>query len=261
MSSTNPPQQSSLLRLPPELRIMVYSFLHHREIHRSLRVCRQLYKETHRMFYEQFCLNLDVFSDGIRPVFRVRVDHPEKPLPYPLPTHRAPKKWSYQLHLGHGQNGNWVMDRLDSMPEPSKANLQAVKLFVPGIWTPSGPPFPPEWQHNSCQCDQCEIYGSGLQALLLQFLKLTIQPHVSVAVYYHTRSVLSLTPPNFRMWTSTDDGILSLFRKPNGLPGCKKLVICCSQGDPLASRSKLVPRRSTSIWNWRQFRRRMGCTL
>ncbi|KAL8634034.1 hypothetical protein Q9189_000280 [Teloschistes chrysophthalmus] len=129
MSSTNPPQQSSLLRLPPELRIMVYSFLHHREIHRSLRVCRQLYKETHRMFYEQFCLNLDVFSDGIRPVFRVRVDHPEKPLPYPLPTHRAPKKWSYQLHLGHGQNGNWVMDRLDSMPEPSKANLQAVKLF------------------------------------------------------------------------------------------------------------------------------------
>ncbi|KAL9586165.1 MAG: hypothetical protein Q9212_001086 [Teloschistes hypoglaucus] len=232
MSSTNPAQQSSLLRLPPELRNMVYSLLHPHHIRRSLWICRQLYVETHRMFYEQFCLNLDVFSDGLRPVFRIRVDHPKKPLPHPLLPHRAPRKWSYQLHLGHGQNGNRVMDRLESMPEPSKANLQAVNLFVPGIWAPSGPPFPPQWQHYSCQCDMCEIYGSGLQPLLLQFLKLTIKPHVSVTVYYHTRSVLAPTPPTFRMWTGPDDGILSLFKKPNGLPGCKKLVICCSQRTP-----------------------------
>lgn len=229
MSSIDPVQQSRLLRLPPEMRNIIYSFLHPRHMPRSLWVCRQLYNETHQMFYDWSCLNLDVFSDSLRPVFRVRVDHPKKPLPYPLLTHRAPKKWSYQLHLGHGQNGNRAMDRLESMPEPSKANLQAVNLFVPGIWAPSGPPFPPQWQNYTCQCDECEIYGSGLQALLSQFLELTIKPHVSVTVYYHTRSVLTLTPPKFRMWTSADDGILSLFRRPNGLPNYKKLVICYSQ--------------------------------
>ncbi|KAI4254071.1 MAG: hypothetical protein LQ352_003317 [Teloschistes flavicans] len=229
MSSTEPAQQSRLLRLPPEIRILVYSFLRPYHLRRSLWVCCQLYNETHRIFYEQFCLNLDVFSDAQRPLFSVRVDHGEKRLPYPLQTHKPPRKWSFQLHLGHGQNGNRVMDRLESMPEPSRANLKAVNLFVPGIWALSVPPIPPKWQHHTCLCDECEIYGSGLQPLLLQFLKLTLKPHVLVTVYYHTRSVLNLTPTDMRMWTSTDDGMLSLFKKPNGLPGCKRLFICCSQ--------------------------------
>ncbi|KAL8640775.1 MAG: hypothetical protein Q9228_002335 [Teloschistes exilis] len=181
------------------------------------------------MFYDWCCLYLDVFSDAQRPLFRVRVDHPEEPLYHPLKAYCGPKVWSWQLHLGHGQNGNRVMDKLESMPESSKASLKALNLFVPGIWAPSVPYIPPQWQHYTCRCDECEIYGSGLQPLLLQFLKLTIKSHVSVTVYYHTRSALSLTPAAIRMWTGPDDGILSLFKKPNGLPGCKKLVICCSQ--------------------------------
>ncbi|KAL8693148.1 MAG: hypothetical protein Q9218_001968 [Villophora microphyllina] len=56
----------TFLELPREIRDNTYSFVDdHTAIGRSLWVCRQLYDETHQLFYDRFALILDVFDTNI----------------------------------------------------------------------------------------------------------------------------------------------------------------------------------------------------
>ncbi|KAL8736976.1 MAG: hypothetical protein Q9181_002144 [Wetmoreana brouardii] len=256
MASSSAAQSSTFLGLPPEIRNIIYGFIDDPiDICHPLWLCRQLYHETHQMFYDRFTLDLDVFAGARRRVFRVRVDHPQDLLPHPTQPNRRPKWWSFQLHLGHGQNGIEVLHRLESIPEESKARLRKINLFVPTLWAPPGPPIPLRWQHYSCQCVFCDVYGRGLQPLLLQSLRSAINPHVLVDIYYHMRSALFLTPSNVRLWTSTDDAILSLFKTQSGLPGCKRLIVCCGNGSDMEvdQVGEVVGADASSVEEWAGF--------
>lgn len=153
MALARPATRSPFLVVPQEIRDHVYSFIDDPiDICHSLWVCRQLYNETYQLFWDRYTLDLDVFADAKRRMFRVRVDHPNNLLPHPLQTNKRPRWWSFQLHLAHGQDGGKVMQRLESIPEESKPLLKTVNLFVPTVWASLGPPIPLRWQCYSCQC-------------------------------------------------------------------------------------------------------------
>ncbi|KAL8667647.1 MAG: hypothetical protein Q9202_000502 [Teloschistes flavicans] len=188
-----------LLMLPREIRDNIYSFIQdERDIRRSLWVCRQLYDETHQLFYNRFTLDLDVFEEKSR------------------------------LNL---------TGRLKCMPKVSGPLLKNVHIFIPSlihdfINREEVRVRGLRWCCLRCQEADLEMHKLGLSPELAASLRLAINPEVLVSVFYS----LCGTADAFRHGESAFKEIhrqmFSLFTENIGFPGCKRLVICCDVGWP-----------------------------
>ncbi|KAL8869015.1 MAG: hypothetical protein Q9174_004592 [Haloplaca sp. 1 TL-2023] len=212
--------QCTLLGLPREVRDHIYSFIDNpRDIGRSLWACRQLYDETHQIFYNRFVLKLDVFSDAGRHVHETEVRGDDDGN-----GRRVNRRYFIVLA---DQNGKGVVRQLKTLPDAAKSRLRNVSLFVPFRF---GPPRVPAHRPypSRCLCPECVGYGKGLCGRLMALLRSETNLHASIKVHYHLGSTLEIYPRWKNPNIDDTDLMLSLFKTDGGLPQCTTLAICCS---------------------------------
>ena len=213
--------QRTLLGLPREVRDNIYSFIDNpTDIGRSLWACRQLYDETHQIFYDRYVFKLDVFSNENRHVHETAARGGDNG-----------KKRRYFIVLAD-QNGMGVVRRLETLPEIAKSGLRNVSLYVPFRFGPSGAPCHGPYP-SCCMCMECVGYGRGLCERLVALLRSETNLHASIKIHYHLGSTLEMYPRWKTPKIDVKDLMLSLFKKDGGLPQCTTLAICCSIGRAL----------------------------
>ncbi|KAL9586164.1 MAG: hypothetical protein Q9212_001085 [Teloschistes hypoglaucus] len=195
--STTSNSPSAFLMLPQEIRDSIYGFIEDaRVICHSLWVCRQLYNETHQLFYDRFTLELDVFY---RP----------------------------------GGSTCSLTRRLKTMPEVSGPLLKKIDILIPSlIWQCNEIGLKGVcWGRHWCQTS-FKVRKLGLSPELAHCLRLATNPELVVSVFYKLRG----NPKAFRQRNSDFQEILremfSLFSRATGFPACKRFVLCCDSGLP-----------------------------
>ena len=212
MATSRPDSQANLLRIPQETRDNIYSFISPADDFRRLWVCRQLYNETREVFYDRFALDIDVFADSRGP--------PK--------VHSDVDGTSGQSPVRDGPYGGTVALRPLQRKIPQGASLRNVHVFVCTGWSPIDQEAPLCWF--------CQEVGCCLQNAEQNFcefrdcLKSKIDPQVMVKLYYNLDWELGSTSMSDLTTISLKSRMLLLFKKGNGLPQCKTLIIYCSAG-------------------------------
>ncbi|KAI4107528.1 MAG: hypothetical protein L6R37_001488 [Teloschistes peruensis] len=195
--STPPTSPSAFLMLPREIRDTIYGcFEDERDICHSLWVCRQLYNETHHLFYDRFALELENFQ---RP----------------------------------GGSTCRLTRRLKSMPEMSGPLLKKVDIFIPSlIWELDEVRLRGVHRGSHICRPGFKVRKLGLSPELSCCLGLATNPELVVSVFYRLRG----NPKAFRQrnadFQEINRQMINLFTKDLGFPACKRLVLCCDSGLP-----------------------------
>ncbi|KAI4200867.1 MAG: hypothetical protein LQ350_003669 [Teloschistes chrysophthalmus] len=194
--ATPPTSPSALLMLPQEIRDNIYGCIEDPLDFCSLWVCRQLYSETHQLFYDRFTLELDVFYRS-------------------------------------GGSTCSLTRRLKSMPVVSAPLLKKIDILIPSlVWECDEISLKGvSWGRHLCR-PGFKVRKLGLSPELAYCLGQATNPELVVSVFYRLRG----NPKAFRQMNSQFQEIhsemFSLFSWVIGFPACKRLVICCDSGLP-----------------------------